>query len=57
MLRLSLRYRRLSQLEEGYGIPMAPLERLVRTTYADDPATRFECRGNRLRDPLHMARM
>ncbi len=28
VIRVSLRYRRLSQLEEGYGIPMAPLERL-----------------------------
>jgi hypothetical protein len=31
VLRISLRYRRLSQLEEGYGIPLAPLERLART--------------------------
>ena len=30
MLRISLRYRRLSQLEEGYGIMMQPLEKLVR---------------------------
>jgi len=57
VLRLSLRYRRLSQLEEGYGITMAPLEKLVRTCYADDPAERFACRGAGLRDPLLMARM
>jgi len=57
VLRISLRYRRLSQLEEGYGITLAPLERLVRTCYADDPAERFACRGDGLRDPLLMARM
>ena len=26
VMRISLRYRRLLQLEEGYGIPMAPLD-------------------------------
>jgi fructose-1,6-bisphosphatase-3 len=57
VLRVSLRYRRLSQLEEGYGIPMAPLERLARDRYADDPAERFSCKGAGLRDPLLMARM
>jgi len=57
VLRFSLRYRRLSQLEEGYGITMAPLEKLVRGCYADDPAERFPCRGDGLRDPLLMARM
>lgn len=57
VLRVSLRYRRLSQLEEGYGIPMAPLEKLVRTVYADDPAERFACKGEGLRDSLQMARM
>lgn len=57
VLRISLRYRRLSQLEEGYGIPMAPLEKLARTVYADDAADRFACKGEGLRDPLLMARM
>ena len=57
VLRFSLRYRRLSQLEEGYGIPLAPLERLARTVYGEDPATQFACRGEGLRDPLQMARM
>ncbi len=57
VVRLSLRYRRLSQLEEGYGIPMAPLERLARTKYGDDLAGRFSCKGEGLRDPLMMARM
>ncbi|MBL8149154.1 MAG: fructose-bisphosphatase class III [Blastocatellia bacterium] len=57
VFRISLRYRRLSQLEEGYGIPATPLEKLVRTVYSDDPATRFSCKGEGLRDPLLMARM
>lgn len=57
VLRFSLRYRRLSQLEEGYGIPLAPLERLARTVYGEDPATCFACKGEGLRDPLQMARM
>lgn len=57
VLRISLRYRRLSQLEEGYGIPMAPLEKLARDVYADDPAERFTCRGEGMRDGLLMSRM
>lgn len=55
--RLSLRYRRLSQLEEGFGIPFAPLELLARTVYGEDPAKQFACKGTGLRDPLLMARM
>jgi fructose-1,6-bisphosphatase-3 len=31
VLRVSIRYRRLTQLEEGYGISLAPVERLVKT--------------------------
>ncbi len=57
VLRFSLRYRRLSQLEEGYGIPLAPLEKLARTVYADDPAAQFMCKGDGLREPEQMARM
>ncbi|HVY45091.1 MAG TPA: fructose-bisphosphatase class III [Minicystis sp.] len=57
VLRISLRYRRLSQLEEGYGIPCAPVEKLARTVYGDDPAERFAVKGEGLRDPLLMARM
>jgi fructose-1,6-bisphosphatase III len=56
-IRVSLRYRRLSQLEEGYGITMAPVERLARDCYGDDPAERFECKGEGLRDAWLMARM
>jgi hypothetical protein len=57
VLRVSLRYRRLSQLEEGYGVIVTPLERLARTIYGDDPAERFQTRGTGLRDDLLMARM
>jgi len=57
VLRISLRYRRLSQLEEGYGIPIAPLERLVRTVYAEDPASGFEVKGTGMREKVMMARM
>jgi fructose-1,6-bisphosphatase-3 len=57
VVRLSLRYGRLAQLEEGFGIPVAPVDRLARTAYADDPAARFAVRGEGLRDALLMARM
>jgi fructose-1,6-bisphosphatase III len=56
-LRLSLRYRRLSQLEEGFGITVAPVDKLARTAYADDPAERFAVKGDGLREDLQMARM
>ncbi len=57
VLRISLRYRRLSQLEEGYGIPIEPLELLVRTVYANDPASGFEVKGTGMREEVMMARM
>jgi len=57
VVRISLRYRRLSQVEEGYGLIMAPLEKLARTVYADDPAERFKTKGTGLRDDLMMAQM
>lgn len=57
VLRLSLRYGRLAQLEEGYGIPLEPLEQLVEASYADDPAERFRSKGEDLRDPQLLARM
>ena len=41
VLRVSLRYRRLSQIDEGYSIPLTPLEHLAATVYKDDPATLF----------------
>jgi fructose-1,6-bisphosphatase-3 len=47
VLRFSLRYRRLSQLEEGYGITLQPLEKLARDVYGDDPCTHFTAQGRR----------
>jgi fructose-1,6-bisphosphatase-3 len=57
VLRISLRYRRLSQIEEGFGITMQPLEKLAREVYADDAAERFQTRGSGLREAVQMARM
>lgn len=37
VVRISLRHGRTQQLEEGYGIPLEPLETLARLAYADDP--------------------
>ena len=57
ILRFSARYRRFSQLEEGYGVTLQPLEHLVRAVYHDDPATCFKIKGTGLRDDLTMMRM
>jgi fructose-1,6-bisphosphatase III len=57
VVRISLRYGRIGQLEEGYGIPVEPLEQLARSAYGDDPAERFRAKGEDLRDPLLLARM
>jgi fructose-1,6-bisphosphatase-3 len=57
VMRISLRYGRIAQLEEGYGIPVEPLEQLVHVAYADDPAERFHSKGEDLRDPVLLARM
>ncbi len=55
--RISLRYGRIEQLEEGYGIPMWPLIKLAQSTYADDPAKSFRPKLATQRDPLLVARM
>ena len=57
VLRISLRYGRISQLEEGYGIPVEPIELLARSAYKDDPAERFMSKGEDLREPILLARM
>lgn len=57
VLRVSLRYGRVQQLEEGYGIPLQPLERLARSAYADDPAANFQAKTIGLREPIIVARM
>jgi fructose-1,6-bisphosphatase-3 len=46
VVRLSLRYQRLAQLEEGYGISLAPVARLAREAYGDDPAECFRVKGD-----------
>ncbi len=54
---MSLRYRRLGQIDEGYSIPLTPLEHLAQTVYADDPCLYFQPKTRGLRpDPL-VARM
>ncbi|NBV85518.1 MAG: fructose-bisphosphatase class III [Verrucomicrobia bacterium] len=57
VLRISLRYRRLSQLEEGYGIPVQPLEVLARKVYSEDPAEAFLPKAEGMREPVTIARM
>lgn len=57
VLRISLRYGRLEQLEEGYGIALQPLENLVEAVYRDDPADCYKPKNPSTRDPLTMARM
>ena len=57
VLRISVRYGRLSQLEQGYGIPLLPLENLAEEVYAGDPAPAFASRGSGLRAPETLARM
>lgn len=56
--RISLRYRRLEQLEEGYGISLDPLAHLAATAYGDDPAECFVPKGKGgARPTAEMARM
>lgn len=57
VVRISLRYGRWQQLEEGYGISLSPVEALARAVYGDDPAERFAVKGETTRDPLLLARM
>lgn len=57
VLRVSLRYRRLGQLDEGYSIPLTPLEHLVRLVYSEDPATYFMPGSMGMRSEVIVARM
>ena len=56
VVRLSLRYQRLAQLEDGYGIPLEPVRRLAREAYAGDPADHFRVKGE-AEDGAELARM
>lgn len=57
VLRVSLRYRRLGQIDEGYSIPLTPLEHLARRVYAHDPARDFMPKAGGLRPDEIVARM
>ena len=57
VLRVSLRYRRLGQLDEGYSVPLTPLEHLARTVYVDDPAQHFMPKRDGMRPNDVIARM
>lgn len=57
VLRVSLRYRRLGQLDEGYSVPFTPLEHLANTVYADDPAEFFQPKRSGMRPNVLIARM
>ena len=57
VLRVSLRYRRLGQIDEGYSIPWTPLERLAEKVYGDDPAEYFMPKRSGTRPNLLVARM
>ena len=54
VVRISLRYNRIAQLEEGYGITLQPLRELARKVYGDDPAGQFKVKGS---DEVVLARM
>ena len=57
VLRVSLRYRRIAQIDEGYSIPTTPLEYLANTIYKDDPAKHFYPKATGLRPMDLVARM
>ena len=57
VVRLSLRYQRIAQLEEGFGISLEPLAVLARAAYPDDPAERFAVKGEAGADASSVARM
>lgn len=57
VLRISLRYRRLYQLEEGYGLATKALERLAEKVYGGDAAEFFSSRRAGERDERLLARM
>jgi len=57
VLRVSLRYRRMYQLEEGYGILTKALEMLAEDVYCDDDAEYFKPKRGGEREELLIARM
>jgi fructose-1,6-bisphosphatase-3 len=57
VLRISLRYLRMFQIEEGYGLLTKAIEVLAMKVYPDDPATRFKAKRSGKRDAITVARM
>lgn len=57
VLRVSLRYRRLGQVDEGYSIPWTHLEHLANTVYGEDPAEVFMPKKSGIRPKILVARM
>ena len=50
VLRVSLRYLRMFQIEEGYGLLTKAIEVLALKVYPDDPAARFQAKRKGKRD-------
>ncbi len=57
VLRISLRYLRMFQIEEGYGLLTKAIEVLALKVYPDDPAARFQAKRKGKRDGGLVARM
>lgn len=57
VLRVSLRYRRITQIDDGYSIPLTSLEYLAQTVYGNDPADHFMPKKTGLRPLELVARM
>ena len=57
VMRVSLRYRRIGQLDQGYGIPMTPLAHLASEVYGDDPAEHFMPSRKGMISDIAIARM
>jgi fructose-1,6-bisphosphatase-3 len=57
VLRISLRYLRMFQIEEGYGLLTKAIEVLALKVYPDDPAARFQAKRKGKRDGGLVGRM
>ncbi len=57
VLRISLRYLRMFQIEEGYGLLTKPLEVLALKVYGDDAAVCFKSKRTGKRDSTLVAQM
>lgn len=57
VVRMSVRYGRVAQLEQGYGISLEPLEELVEAAYADDSSHGFAFSGVASRNEVLLRQM